>query len=118
MTKTLTSGSVVPAVTSELAATTGAVIHATGSLKVATNVAAAPVKVAVSAVAGQAVQGRSSEGGSSPAAGRSDVTAAAQKAPVDAAASVGVQVPVNATRSVESSVEQALPGAGSLPGVG
>jgi hypothetical protein len=138
----VTSGRAVPAVTSELATASGSAIQAvaTGSVVQAAGavVASAPVKAvaATTAAAGHTVQSTvqvaagSGGGGLSQATAQSGATAQ-ERATAQSQATTGGQVSsggaggavvgavvVEATRSGERSVEVALPGAGSLPGVG
>ncbi len=102
VTRAVTSGPVVPAVRSGLTAVSGSAIQR-GPL-VSSVASAAPVKVTVSPVKVTVPP----------------VQVTAASATVRGAAQVTVDGTgsVNATRSVESSVEQALPGAGSLAGAG
>ncbi len=119
VTQVVTSGSAVPQVTSGLAAVTGSALQATGALATsaasaapaATSALTAPVK-AVAAPVTAAVAA------SSQPAQSESATASQQPSSADSAVSAAGGDGVKATRSVESSVGQALPGAGSLPGVG
>src|SRR5690348_9568795 len=118
VTQVVTSESVIPAVTSGLAATTGSVVRAAGTVTsgvtstvtsvASATAAAAPVTAAVAPVA--AATAASAAGTAGTAVGQ---------APSGAATTVvDVADQVNHRRSAESASEQAGPGAGTLPGVG